>query len=264
MVSKTKLLSFALLAFCFVKSFAWGVTGHRVIAEVAERNLSKKTKREIKKIIGNQKLAYWANWPDFIKSDTAETWKSTGVWHFVNVSDTKDFASFSEALHLDKGPNLYTQIITLSNQIKDKNTQPKDREIAFRFLIHIMGDMSQPLHVGNAEDKGGNAIKVNFFGQPTNLHSLWDTKLVDYQQYSYTEYADVLLRKNFDKEEIQNGTVENWIFDSRLQADIIYADAKPNADYKYEYDYKFNELLERQLLNGGLRLAKMLNDIFDN
>ena len=200
MVSKTKLLSFALLAFCFVKSFAWGVTGHRVIAEVAERNLSKKTKREIKKIIGNQKLAYWANWPDFIKSDTAETWKSTGVWHFVNVSETSDLASFSEALHQVKGPNLFTQINTLSAQIKDEKTAPLDREIALRFLIHIVGDMAQPLLVGNESDKGGNTISLNFFGQPTNLHSLWDNQLVDYQKYSYTEYADVLMLKNVVKD----------------------------------------------------------------
>ena len=161
-----------------------------------------------------------------------------------------------------KGPNLFTQINTLSAQIKDEKTNPKDREIALRFLIHIVGDMAQPLHVGNESDKGGNTISLNFFGQPTNLHSLWDNQLVDYQKYSYTEYADVLLRKNVDKDSVQSGSLESWLFDSRKQADRIYKNTQANQNYKYDYDYQFNDLLERQLLYGGLRLAKILNDLF--
>ena len=165
-------------------------------------------------------------------------------------------------MHQVKAPNLFSQIQTLSAQIKDKNTAPKDREIALRFLIHIVGDMAQPLHVGNESDKGGNTITLSFFGQPTNLHSLWDNQLVDYQKYSYTEYADVLLRKEVDIDSVQRGSLESWIYDSRLQADKIYQNTKPNQNYKYEYDYQFNDLLERQLLYGGLRLAKILNDLF--
>ena len=263
MFLKTKWLSVFMLMFFFAKSFAWGTTGHRVIAEIAERNLTKKSKKNLKKIIGNQKLAYWSNWPDFIKSDTSEQWKSTGNWHFVNVEQHHDLNTFSEDLHKLSGANLYSQINTLSSQIKDKDTPVKDKEIALRFLIHIMGDLAQPLHVGNAEDKGGNTIKLSFFGQPTNLHSLWDTHLVDYQKYSYTEYAEVLLRKNFDKEEIQKGSLESWIYDSRQQADLIYNNSKADTNYKYEYDYQFNDLLERQLLYGGLRLAKVLNDVLN-
>jgi hypothetical protein len=257
-----KSLFSVLLMLVFNQVFAWGTTGHRVIAEIAERNLTHKAKKGIEKIMGKQKLAYWANWPDFIKSDTSETWKSTGVWHFVNVSETSDLASFSEALHQVKGPNLFTQINTLSAQIKDEKTAPLDREIALRFLIHIVGDMAQPLHVGNESDKGGNTISLNFFGQPTNLHSLWDNQLVDYQKYSYTEYADVLMLKNVDKDSVQRGSLESWIFDSRKQADKIYKNTQANQNYKYDYDYQFNNLLERQLLYGGLRLAKILNDLF--
>lgn len=51
------------------KASAWGMTGHRIISEIAERHLTKKTKKNIQKIIGNQKIAYWSNWADFIKSD---------------------------------------------------------------------------------------------------------------------------------------------------------------------------------------------------
>ena len=131
----------------FNLAYSYGVTGHRVVAEIAENHLSGKAKRHLKKIIGDQKLAYWANWPDFIKSDTTGVWKQTDRWHYVNINPQPNFKMFSDSLQAQAGPNLYTQIKILSEQIKDKKTVAKDREIALRFLIHLVGDSSQPLHV---------------------------------------------------------------------------------------------------------------------
>ena len=257
---KNALLIVSVLAFNF--GYSWGTTGHRVIAEIAQNHLSNKAKRNLSKIIGQQKLAYWANWPDFIKADTTGVWKQTEVWHYANVDPQDNFKSFATNLQAQAGPNIYTQIKTLSAQIKDKNTPVNDREIALRFLIHLMGDAAQPMHLGRAEDLGGNRIKMKFFGEDTNLHALWDTKLVDFQKYSYTEFAEVLDVKS--KEEvatIQAGSLEEWLYDSHQSANKIYASSVANTNYSYDYNYKFNSLLERQLLYGGLRLAKMLNDI---
>lgn len=257
---KSSVIILALLSFNF--AYCWGTTGHRVIAEIAENHLSNKAKRNLKKMIGNEKLAYWANWPDFIKADTTGVWKHTDQWHYVNVDPQNNLQSFIEKLKEQKAPNIYTQINILSEQIKDKKTPEKDREIALRFLIHLMGDAAQPLHVGRAEDLGGNKIKLKFFGDNTNLHSLWDSKLVDFQKYSYTEFANILDVKS--KEEIakiQSGTLEDWLYDSHLSANRIYANSVADANYAYDYNYKFTSLLEQQLLNGGLRLAKVLNEI---
>lgn len=259
---KTSRFLFVLILFFSVKVFAWGTTGHRVVAEIAERNLNGKAKRHLKKIIGDQKLAYWANWPDFIKSDTTGTWKEASAWHYVNIDSGKNFNEFTTALTTQAGLNLYTQIKVLSDKIKDKNTPQKDKEIALRFLIHLVGDLMQPMHVGRGEDRGGNDIKLNFFGQPANLHSVWDDKLVDLQKYSFTEYADVLLRQpNINYKEATDGTLENWFFDSYKMADRVYAGTAPNGNYSFDYNYKYNDLLQRQLLYGGLRLAKILNEI---
>ena len=255
--------AFVLLALLsFNLAYCWGTTGHRVVAEIAEHHLSAKAKRNLKKIIGDQKLAYWANWPDQIKSDTTGVWKPTEVWHYVNITPQSNLKQFTDSLQSQAGPNMYTQIKTLANQIKDKKTAPKDREIALRFLIHLMGDAAQPMHVGRAEDLGGNRVKLKFFGENTNLHSLWDTKLVEFQNYSYTEFAEVLDKKSKQElKSIQNGTLEDWLFDSHKSANRIYANTKPEGSYSYDYNYKFEPLLERQLLYGGLRLAKMLNEI---
>ena len=247
---------------CFNFGYSWGTTGHRVIAEIAQNHLTGKAQRHLKKIIGDQRLAYWANWPDFIKADTTGVWKETEQWHYVNVEPQSNLESFTQNLKAQKAPNIYTQIKILSDQIKDKNTSSKDREIALRFLIHLVGDSSQPLHIGRAEDLGGNKIKLKFFGENTNLHSLWDTKLVDSQKYSYTEFAGIIdVKQENEVQQIESGTLEDWLFDSHKQANIIYANATADASYSYDYNYKFEALLERQLLYGGLRLAKILNDI---
>ena len=244
-------------------SYAWGLTGHRIIAEIAENNLSGKARREIKKLMGKERLAYWANWPDFIKSDTTGVWKQASAWHYVNVDPQTDFKSFEQNLKAQAGPNLYTQVKTLSAQIKDKNTPEKDRKIALIFLIHIMGDLTQPMHTGRAGDLGGNKINVTFFGSKTNLHSVWDGKLVDSQKYSYTEYSKLLdIKPKEEVQQIQSGTLEDWLYDSHKIANIIYAQTPNDSKLSYDYEYKFTATLERQLLYGGLRLAKVLNDIF--
>ncbi|WHF52136.1 S1/P1 nuclease [Chryseobacterium gotjawalense] len=259
-ILQNSVLLLALLSFNF--GYSWGTTGHRVIAEIAENHLSGKAKRSLKKIIGTEKLAYWANWPDDIKSDTTGVWKPAEQWHYVNVAPQSAIQPFTEALKAQKGPNIYTQIKILSEQIKDKKTSAQDREIALRFLIHLVGDAAQPLHVGRLEDLGGNKIKVNYFGAPTNLHSLWDSKMVDFQKYSYTEFARVLdVKTKEENKSIQLGTLEDWLFDSHRQANRIYANSIPDANYSYDYNYKFEPLVERQLLYGGLRLAKILNEI---
>ncbi|MBF8456287.1 S1/P1 nuclease [Kaistella sp. G5-32] len=259
-ILKNSILVLAILSFNF--AYSWGTTGHRVIAEIAQNHLSGKAKRHLKKIIGDEKLAYWANWPDFIKADTTGVWKQTEQWHYINADPQPNIQSFTQSLDAQKAPNIYTQIKILSDQIKDKNTSVKDKEIALRFLIHLMGDAAQPLHIGRAEDLGGNKIKLKFFGDNTNLHSLWDTKLVDSQKYSYTEFANVLdVKSKEEVKQIQEGTLADWLYDSQKQANRIYSNSVADSSYSYDYNYKFESLLERQLLYGGLRLAKVLNEI---
>mgnify|MGYP003588962766 FL=1 len=259
-ILQNSVLLLALLSFNF--GYSWGTTGHRVIADIAENHLSAKAKRNLKKMIGDQKLAYWANWPDQIKADTTGVWKPTERWHYVNVNPQPNIKQFSDSLKAQQGPNIYTQIKILSEQIKDKKTPAQDREIALRFLIHLVGDAAQPLHVGRYEDLGGNKIKINYFGLPTNLHALWDSKIVDFEKYSYTKYTRVLdVKSKQEVKTIQLGTLEDWLYDSQKAANRIYANSVAESNYSYDYNYKFQPLIERQLLYGGLRLAKILNEI---
>lgn len=239
-------------------SFCWGITGHRVVGEIAQQHLSKKAKKELKKLIGRESLAWWANWPDFIKSDSS--WNHASVWHYVDLPGHMQKDSFIAELKKLPGKNLYSQIKDMVAQLKNKSLPLEQRQIAFRFLVHLVGDLHQPLHVGRDEDQGGNKIVVYWFDKKTNLHSLWDSMLIDFQQYSYSEYAKLLDIADADKVKAwQSSSLEEWFYESHVISDAIY-DASPNeAKLGYKYNYQFQKVLDEQLLKGGVRLAALLN-----
>ena len=260
----TRILKKIFIAVFFIlgiaEASAWGVTGHRVVAEIAENHLTNRAKRKLKKLIGKQKLAYWANWADNVRNDPE--WKNTSTWHYVNIPPQETKEQFIEQLKNNNKPNIYTAIQNVKGIIVDKNTPNADREIYLRFLVHFLGDMMQPMHTGREEDLGGNLIKIQFFKKDTNLHSLWDSGLIDNTKYSYTEFARVLDVKSKEEiKQIQSGSLEDWLYESHQAANQLYASVKPGENYSYDYQEQYKDLLERQLLHAGLRLAKILNEV---
>lgn len=247
-----------------MKTQAWGTTGHRVIAEIAERNLTEEAKAEVKKLLDNQYMAYWANWADFIKSDTTDKWKHTHVWHFVNAPANLSKQEYINEIKNVNQQNLYSEIPKLINSLAANSTSVEEKKEALIFLIHLVGDMHQPMHTGRGEDLGGNTIKIQWFWQDTNLHALWDSKLIDHEKYSYTEYATVLnVLTNEQKQTMQEGVLEDWFYDSHQLANIIYGMSKDGDNLSFDYNYRVRPIVDEQLQKAGLRLAKILNDLFD-
>lgn len=245
-----------------VAAFSWGTTGHRVVGEIAQRHLTKKAKKELQKIIGQETLPLWANWADFIKSDTTHTWDHASKWHYVNMPGNLGKDEFINGLKQLQGENLYTQIKEMSAQLKNKSLPVEKRQIALRFLIHLVGDLHQPLHVGRQEDLGGNKISVTWFDKQTNLHSVWDNSIVEFQQYSYTEYANILdIADPDDVKAWQQSSLEDWFYDSYTLANKVYASVPADGKLGYKYNYIFQQDLDRQLLKGGVRLAQLLNEL---
>lgn len=135
--------------------FAWGTTGHRVIAEIANKNIKSKTKKKIDKLLDGYPMAYWANWADFIKSDTTDTWKHTHIWHFVNAPGGLDKQAYIDFIKNTPQENVYSEIPKLEAIIKNKQSTDDQKRIALYFLIHLVGDAHQPMHMGREEDLGG-------------------------------------------------------------------------------------------------------------
>ena len=248
--------------FLFQPAFSWGVIGHRTSAEIAQQHLTKKAKKELRKLIGKGTLALWSNWPDFIKSDS--TWNHASPWHYVDLPGHMEKEKFIEDLKKLPGKNLYTQIPAMIAEIKDNSLSIEQRRTALYFLIHLVGDLHQPLHVGRDEDAGGNKIVVYWFDKKTNLHSLWDSMLIEFQQYSYTEYAKVLDIADPEKVKAwQSGSLEDWFYDSHVLSDVIYDASPAESKLGYKYNFQFQKMLDEQLLKGGVRLAALLNQAFE-
>lgn len=258
-IKKTVLLGlFLYLPFC---SMAWGVLGHRIVGQIADSYLTKNTRKEIYKILGTESIALASNWPDFIKSDPA--YKYLDNWHYINLRTGLSEKELKDYLATDTITDAYTKINWLTGQLKNKELEQDKKVLYLRLLIHIVGDIHQPLHIGRLEDRGGNGIKVNWFKDPTNLHSVWDSKLIDLQQLSYTELTcSINYTTKAQRREWQAEPVADWIWQSYQQTEKIYADIKPEANLSYEYNFKFISVVNQQLLKGGVHLAGLLNEIF--
>lgn len=245
------------------QGMAWGLLGHRIVGEIADRHLSKKARKGIAGILGNESPAITSNWGDFIKSDSNYNYLST--WHYINIKSGMSQQEVVSYLEADTAINAYTRINFLAEQLKNNKSLPQtDKVLYLRMLIHLVGDAHQPMHVGRPEDLGGNKVRVLWFNESYNLHQLWDDVLVSSQKLSYTEYATAINYVTKDQRNIlQQQPVSFWFYDSYQIAEKIYADVKTKEDkLGYAYNFKYKSILEEQLLKGGVHLAGMLNDIF--
>lgn len=243
--------------------FAWGTIGHRVIAEIAENHLNKKAKRNIQNLIGDQKMAYWANWADFIKSDPDSALSSTGSWHFINTSPNLTFNEFVEELENSSEQNLYKAYKRIKQEASQKsNLSLVEQQQQLYFIIHLFADLHQPMHVSREEDQGGNKIPVTFFNRKTNIHSVWDSDLVENDKYSYTEYAQVLdihPKRYYEKYYVP---LEQMFYESHQLANLIYDSVNDNPKLSYDYIYAYKHIMEECLYKAGIRLAAELNEIY--
>ena len=147
-------------------------------------------------------------------------------------------------------------------KLKSNDTSIEEKAFHLRFLVHLVGDIHQPLHVGRSEDRGGNNIKVKWFGDDSNLHRVWDSEMINTYLMSYTEFAQHL-DVNYDYSSIRTLTENEWVNESQGMVKKIYSEAK-NGDYLgYDYIYNNFDLVKSQLFTAGVRLANTLNDIFD-
>lgn len=257
-----KNLSLALAITCApMISMAWGTNGHRITGQIAENHLTPKARAAVKAILGNESMAMASTWADFIKSDPSYNYLYN--WHFVDFDRPMSYPEMTEFLNHDTNPNAYNKLEFLIDELKKPSITKENKLLYLRLLIHITGDIHQPMHTGHASDKGGNDVKVNWFSKPTNLHSIWDSELIDFQQLSYTEYANAIDHPTDAQiKEWQTGPLSKWIFESSNLAGQLYGEVNSGDTLNYKYNFTHLDTLNQQLLKGGIRLAGLLNQIF--
>ena len=207
------------------KLFAWGMLGHRVIGGIAEHYLNTRAKAEVKRLLGNESVAMAGNWADFIKSD--RSYDYLGPWHYINFNPGLTKREMTKLLKEDTGVDLYTKLNFLVGELKSRRLQRDKQVFYLRLLIHLVADAHQPMHMGQYGDRGGNNVKVYWFGEPTNLHRVWDEHLIEFQQLSYTEHVQAL---NFispdEKSRWMKQPMSDWIYESYEIAQKLYGEVK--------------------------------------
>jgi hypothetical protein len=190
---KLKKLTIGLIAATMsFQALSWGQVGHRVTGAIAEQYLTPEAQHAISQLLVNEDLAEASTYADEMKSNPIEFWKKTAnPWHYVNVFDGK---TYSDVAPPPEG-NAVTALEMFTRQLKSKKSSYEEKQLALRFIVHIIGDLHQPFHAGNGTDRGGNDVKLKFFWEDSNLHRVWDSGLIDRQKLSYTEWTHILSRK---------------------------------------------------------------------
>lgn len=252
---KTVIFCFYVLAAPTV--FGWGKTGHRIVGKIAQERLDASSAKAVKELLGPESLAEASTWPDFIRSEP-EKWAKTFSWHYMSVPKGKKVKSVPK-----KEDNILGAIKKLSQTLQNKEASKEDKVVALRFLVHLVGDIHQPMHVGRKSDRGGNRHEVKWFGEKTNLHALWDESLVEFQELSYSEYAKWLNRRPSatQAKQWQKSSPADWAKESRAIRKDVYAHSPEGADLGYKYNHRFKQTLDERLLKGGVRLAELLNKL---
>ncbi|HIF49767.1 MAG TPA: S1/P1 Nuclease [Cytophagales bacterium] len=230
----------------------WGKNGHRAIGEIATQNLTQQTLKVVNKILDGQSLALVSTWADEMKSNSE--FGKYSSWHYVNIPLDKEYKQ------IEKNPkgDIIQAINKCIEVLEDKNSPKIAKSFHLKYLVHLVGDAHQPLHTGRYEDKGGNDIKLKFFGRPTNLHKVWDSDMIDDYKMSYTELAESLTMLQQTSKSLNP---EDWVFESHQEVKKIYSEVKDGDYISYDYINKNFSLIELKLYKAGIRLATILNEI---
>jgi hypothetical protein len=251
---------FAALAAC-APLCAWGPEGHALVARIAEAQLAPAVHARVAEILGpGVTMASVASWADEIRRARPET----GTWHYIDIPIDKPHLDM--ARDCPHGDCVIAKIADFRKVLADPSTPAPARREALLFLIHLVGDMHQPLHCANNNDKGGNAVHVQFFGQPSNLHSVWDSGLLG-RMGSEEQLFPALSEESARREKkFAKGTVEDWAEQSHMATvKIVYGklpQAAPGQPVVLDaaYEQAADPLIRLQIEKAGARLARVLNE----
>lgn len=240
-------------------SWGWGSKGHSISAAIAQRHLTTKTAQVVDSLLEGDTMVSWASWADQIRSNSQYSYTKT--WHYKNVDAGVDYADAPEDPDGDAVTAIKSGMVTLKNQ----RAPLADKSFALKMVVHIVGDLHQPMHMGHATDLGGNTISLKFLGSKTNLHKIWDSSLInEAHSWSYGQWATNI--DNPTPAEVAYyaaGTVDDWARQTVEVAADAYDAMPAGSDVTQAQITQWTPVVERQLLAAGIRLATLLNGAFD-
>lgn|GEM_PF-114488 len=231
---------------------AWGPRGHRVVGLIAEKHLSDGARREAARLLSGETLAEVSVWADDVRAEDA--WSHTGSWHYVNIPDGVPY----ERSRMDPKGDVITAIRRYEGVLADRSASRRERATALKFLVHFVADVHQPLHVGRAEDRGGNGIELSWYGKPSNLHRVWDSGILAQIGLSSRRLAEALDRR-LGREALgwRKDSLLDWVDESAEMRPRVY-DVR-GGKLGERYFERNRGLAEQRLAQAGVRLAALLD-----
>lgn len=262
------LIVIAAMALITIPSFGWGRRVHAAIAQIAEQHLTPSAKKTIDEILEGKTMVYYASWLDYYRAEMQITYTENGVVYPRNIphsfkvdENCKVFAQdHQEALDI---------IGECMDLLKDwKNADPKMRLGAMQCIIHLVGDIHCPGHVKFPDGRAGEGLgqgkyDVKFFGKPTTMHTVWDSMVVDHFCHGGVDDLVIMVDRSTKKEikEIQAGGLYEWGQDIADRAKTVWPVA-PGTNVGKEYVHQVSDTTIDLINRAGLRLAKVMNDLF--
>ncbi|MEQ9310748.1 MAG: S1/P1 nuclease [Balneolaceae bacterium] len=235
----------------------WGQIGHRTTGHIATQLLTDSALNEVERVLNGNSLAEVSTWMDEVRSDN--NFRFMSPWHYCTIPEGK---TYEEAGTPEEGDIIWA-IDKMVNELKSRALDAEQEAINLKVLVHLIGDLHQPLHVGNGTDRGGNDVRVQWFGDNSNLHRVWDSEMIDGKQLSFVELAD-FIDDQLDEETIQewqSTSVLDWAYESQALLPQVY-DYPENGRLSYEYSFLNFDKVELRLLQAGVRLAGLINEIY--
>lgn len=264
----------------------WGANGHRIVAKICYDNLSDAARAAVDAALGDNYLEQVANWPDYIKAERG--WDFAKPWHYMTIQPDETLeeviARNGETEKIDDVYEGIQQMLVIlrgeqsaieqMEALMEKNrVEPLAGSVeatALAFLIHFIGDIHQPMHVGKNRDLGGNKIEVLFFSERYNLHSVWDTWMIEHERLSFTEFS-AFVEKHVHKyrSDWEKAPVRAWAQESIAYREDIYNTLYDYTDretglpsFSWDYQHDFLPIVEERLGAAGYRAAALLNEIY--
>ncbi len=275
---RTVCLSLLALLLLALPVVAWSPLGHRLVAELAARQLTPAASAEVGRLLAGEAdptLGGIANWADQLRYTDPARFKATSRWHYINAQGGG--CDFDLARDCPNGDCVVGAIKAQSKILADPGQSLEARRDALKFVVHLVGDVHQPMHAGNRTDAGGNRFQIslrtdippedyarNSYADGvmgTNLHSVWDYYVLASRRLSDKDYADLLAREPLLP--ANDGTTPlDW-----AEASCKVIDQQQLYPEQHRMDHAYLErmrpLAEQRVREGARHLADLLNRTLD-
>lgn len=284
------LLTSLLLACPAAPALAWGYDGHRTVARITEQLLQPQVRETVTALLASDPshltkhdIASESTWADAYKyaksSNDPHAPKRGRKWHYINLQIKNPdmdkacygFPALSAGTVASQGTSrdcIVNKIAQFAHELAQADTPKYEKRLALKFLIHLVGDLHQPLHAADNHDRGGNSVHVSgITHRSATLHHAWDTVFVRKLGKKLPQLAQSLLA-HITPEQLkawQQGNARDWAWESfRIAKSEVYG-RLPHQDYRHlqhldaAYVSNAKAVVEQQLSKAGVRLAWLLN-----